>query len=468
MKVRKYLLPPLGIGLAVTLACLSGPKSVATNPAVEAEKTDAQSHRDEIDDHAEKMIKEGREIFRYDTFGSEAFWGGQLRLHEAIAGEKNGGVGPGLPAKAALELGLKADIGKLPKILGEVIKTGHVSLNHPETTLELLRADAVVGVKAFLAEDKKTIRAVGITCALCHSTVDDSFAKGIGRRLDGWPNRDLNVGAIVALAPNLKPFTDLLGVDEATVLKVLKSWGPGKYDAELNQDGKGFRPDGKSAATVLPAAFGLAGVNLHTYKGWGSVTYWNAYVANTQMYGQGTFFDPRMKDTEQFPIGEQNRFPQQTKQPRQGHSSSSPPSTSTSSRSPRRSRPKTPSTRQAPARGKMVFEGKARCASCHVPPLFTEPGWSMHTAEEMGIDDFQASRSPGQEVLPDDAARRALRAREGRLLPRRQIRRLPRGHRSLRPPVSLEPDGSGEGGPHRVPQVDLTPPRIGRSIDARK
>src|SRR6185436_10268169 len=132
--------------------------------------------------------------------------------------------------------------------------------------------------------------------------------KGIGRRLDGWPNRDLNVGAIVASAPTLKPFADLLGADESSVRKVLLSWGAGRYDAELNQDGKAFRPDGKSAATVLPPAFGLAGVNLHTYTGWGSVNHWNAYVANTQMQGKGTFFDPRISASNGFPIGEKAGF----------------------------------------------------------------------------------------------------------------------------------------------------------------
>jgi len=218
------------------------------------------------------MLKEGRKIFRYDTFGSEDFWGGQLRLHEAIAGEKHGGVGPGVTARQALQLGLKVDVGALPKILLEAIRGRSVDLDKVETTLELLRANAVVGVTGFFDKDKR-MTAMGIQCALCHSTVDDSLARGIGRRLDGWPNRDLNVGAIVASAPTLKPFSDLLGVDVATVRKVLQSWGPGRYDAELNHDGKPFRPDGKPATTVMPAAFGLAGVNLHTYSGWGSVTH---------------------------------------------------------------------------------------------------------------------------------------------------------------------------------------------------
>ena len=99
---------------------------------------------------------------------------------------------------------------------------------------------------------------MGITCAICHSTVDDAFAPGIGRRLDGWPNRDLNVGKIVLAAPNLQPILDLLQIDAATAKSVLEAWGPGKYDAELNLDGKGFRPDGKTAAVLIPAAYGKA------------------------------------------------------------------------------------------------------------------------------------------------------------------------------------------------------------------
>jgi hypothetical protein len=374
-------------------SCLSGPKSVQTNPAIESEKRDVQSQRDEVGDNSAKMLKEGREIFRYDTFGSEEFWG-KTRLHAAILGEKQGGVGPGLSAEDALKAGLKVDVGKLPAILVEVIKKGSVSLAKPETTLELLKADAVVGVKAFVDENTKKVTAVGITCAFCHSTVDDSFAKGIGRRLDGWPNRDLDVGAIVAMAPDLSQFTGLLGVDDATVRKVLQSWGPGKYDAELDQDGKAFRPDGKSAATVIPAAFGLAGVNLHTYTGWGSVTYWNAYVANTQMHGKGTFFDPRITDDAQrFPVGAKAKL---------GDVRSKPDLVTSKLAALHyyqlaipAPKPKKDSFDAATAeRGRLVFEGKGRCASCHVPPLFTEPGWSMHTAEEIGVDDFQASRSP--------------------------------------------------------------------------
>src|SRR5262249_37326015 len=142
-----------------------------------------------------------------------------------------------------------------------------------------------------------SLTSFGIQCALCHSTVDNSLAPGIGHRLDGEPNRDLNVGAIIAFSPNLKPFTDLLKLSDAAVRTVLNNWGPGKFDAELILDGKAVNPQtGKSAATLIPPAFGLAGVNLHTWTGWGSVPHWNAFVANLEMHGVGRFFDPRLKN----------------------------------------------------------------------------------------------------------------------------------------------------------------------------
>lgn len=380
----------LFLGALLALSCAPVPKDVKTDPAVKAEQKRADFDN-RIEDHSNKMLAEGRETFRYDSFGSEDFWGGALGLHEAIVGSKEGGVGAGLTPKAALQAGLKVDIGKLPRLLVEVIQEGAVSLENPETTLELLRANAVVGVKGVFDGQKMT--SVGITCALCHSTVDDSFAKGIGSRLDGWPNRDLNVGAVVAMAPRLKPVADLLGTDEATVKKVLMSWGPGKYDAQLLHDGKGLRPDGKSAATLLPAAFGLAGVNLHTYTGWGSVSYWNAYVANTQMHGKGTFFDPRMNDAQKFPVAVKSKL---------WNKRSNPDLVTPKLAAlhyyqlsiPAPEPPKDSYDKAAAERGKAVFNGKARCATCHVPPLFTEPGWGMHTAAEIGIDDFQASRSP--------------------------------------------------------------------------
>src|SRR5437588_5617221 len=300
-------------GILLLVAASAGHQVAAQEPTqvgttgTAGERSSSGAFDIEIRRNADRMIEEGRRIFRYDTFGDEAFWGDQLKLHQAIIGQKLGGVGPGLSPKMALSLGLKVDADALPADLVSQIKAGKVDMDDPASTVALLKANAVVGVTAFLNADGSA-RSVGIQCALCHSTVDDSFAPGIGRRLDGWPNRDLNVGEIVALAPTLKPFADLLGVDDAGVRKVLKSWGPGKYDAELVQDGKATGPNGRSAATLLPAAFGLAGVNLHTYSGWGSVTYWNAYVANTQMHGKGTFFDPRLNDQKQFPIAARAGF----------------------------------------------------------------------------------------------------------------------------------------------------------------
>jgi mono/diheme cytochrome c family protein len=334
---------------------------------------------------------EGRETFRFDTFGSESFWGDRLRLHEAIAGAANGGVGDGVSPAAALGVGLKVDSDRLPEALQQRLRRGEVDLEDPATTVALLRLGAVVGVEGRF--DGERLTSMGITCALCHSTVDDALAPGVGRRLDGWANRDLDVGTIVSLAPDLSPFTDLLGVDDATVRTVLRSWGPGKFDAELVLDGKAFRPDGTSAATLLPPAYGLAGVNLHTWTGWGSVTHWNALVAVLEMHGQGTFYDPRLNDAAKFPIAAREGF---------GNVRSSPDLVTPKLAAlhlyqlalPAPAPPAGSFDEAAAARGRQLFEGKAQCATCHVPPLYTEPGWNLHTPDEIGIDAFQADRSP--------------------------------------------------------------------------
>lgn len=347
---------------------------------------------DPITDNAQRMIEEGRQTFRYDTFGDEAFWGDSLRLHEAVAGEANGGVGPGLSPNAALALGLKVDAEALPAELVSQIEAGEVDLDDPATTLALLQLNAVVGVTGFF-DDSGALTSMGIQCALCHSAVDNSFAPGIGARLDGWANRDLNVGAIIALAPDLSVLTELLGVDDATVRQVLNSWGPGKYDAELMLDGQAMQPDGESGATLLPPAFGLAGVNLHTWTGWGSVTHWNAFVANLAMHGQGTFYDPRLNNPEQFPIAAQAGF---------GDIRSVPDLITPELAALHFYQLAIPAPRplegsfdpEAAARGAELFVGRAGCVRCHVPPLFTEPGWNMHTADEIGIDSFQSSRAP--------------------------------------------------------------------------
>jgi mono/diheme cytochrome c family protein len=345
-----------------------------------------------IKTHARRMLEDGRRIFRFDTFGSEAFFGDALQLHRAIAGAKNGGVGSGVSPKTALAVGLKVDADALPDALKAQIRAGEVDLDNPATTLALLRLNAVVGVTGRF-DDSGRIQSLGTQCALCHSTVDDSFAPGIGKRLDGWANRDLNVGAIVSLAPNLRPFVDLLRVDEATVRQVLASWGPGRYDAVLDKDGKAFRPDGGQAGTLIPPAFGLAGVNLHTWTGFGSVPYWNAYVGVTQMHGSGTFFDPRFRNADQYPVSARSGS---------GNVRGTPDLVTAKLAAlhfyqiaiPAPKAPKGSFDERAAARGKEVFNGRAQCASCHVPPLFTEPGHNLHTPEELGIDAFQADRSP--------------------------------------------------------------------------
>jgi hypothetical protein len=345
-----------------------------------------------IQQNANRMIREGRQIFRFDTFGDEAYWGDMLKLHQAIEGERFGGVGPGVSPRTALAVGLKVDVDALPRELIRQLRRGEVNLDDVAVTLALLRLNSVVGVTGHFNDDG-SLRSVGIQCALCHSSVDNSLAPGIGGRLDGWANRDLNVGAIVALAPDLSALASVLGVDEDTVRAVLHSWGPGKFDAELILDGQAFRPDGSSAATLIPPAFGLPGVNLHTWTGWGSVTHWNGFVANLEMHGQGTFYDPRLDDASQFPIAARLGF---------GHVRSSPDLITSKLAAlhfyqlaiPAPRPPRHSFDEEAARRGEALFNGVAQCATCHVPPLFTEPGWNLHTAEEIGIDDFQALRAP--------------------------------------------------------------------------
>jgi hypothetical protein len=240
-----------------------------------------------IDDHAQRMLAEGRQIFRFDTFGDEAFWGDTIKLHQAIQGARFDGVGPGVSPKTALAVGLKVDVDALPDALIENLRKGRVNLDDPATTLALLKLDAVIGVTGFFESSGK-LRSIGIQCALCHTAVDNSLAPGIGHRLDGWANRDLNVGAIVALAPDLSTVAALLEVEEATVRKVLAAWGPGKFDAELFLDGiaPSRREDRRDAHPACVRAGRRQPPHLDRL---GSVTHWNAFVANLEMHGKGTF-----------------------------------------------------------------------------------------------------------------------------------------------------------------------------------
>jgi hypothetical protein len=352
--------------------------------------------------NSHQMIEQGRHTFRFDTFGDEAFWGGQLRLHETINH---------LTPRQALELGLKVDSQALPSAVIDAIKSGKVNLNDPTVTLLLIKLKAVLGVVGFFNQNG-TLKSVGLTCAVCHSTVDNSIAPSIGRRIDGLANRDLNVGAIAASAPNLQPVVDLLRLADPNITTdkvraVLNSWGPGKFDAELFLDGKAFNPEQVtngvvtgmhvSGATLLPNARGLAGHNLHTWTGgWGSVPYWNAFVAVDEMHGKGTFFDERFDNPKQFPIAAKAKL---------GHVSTDPDSDRVTGKIAAlqfyqlalpaiKPRPGIDFDPDAAERGDELFSGKANCNSCHREPLWTEPGWNQHSPAEMKIDGFEARRAP--------------------------------------------------------------------------
>ena len=383
--LRFALLLGLGLGVCAAWGVRAQGQSQALQPAqVAAERS--------VNERAQSIINEGRRTFRFDTFGSEAFWGQRLRLHEAIAGAANGGVGSGVSPKTALAVGLKIDLAALPDNFVTRLKEGRVNLDDPANTLALLKLNAVVGLTGKF-DQAGTIRSIGIQCALCHSDVDDSLAPGIGKRLDGWANRDLNVGAIVSLAPNLSPYTQLLGVDAATVRKVLLSWGPGRYDALLDKDGKAFRPDGKQAGTLIPPAFGLAGINLHTWTGFGSVPYWNAYVAVTRCTARARSSMSGSPTPISIPLRPRADLSIRAARPTWLRRSSK-RCTCINSRCRPRMPPAGSFNSAAAARGEKLFNDKAQCATCHVPPLFTEPGHNLHSPAEMGIDAFQANRSP--------------------------------------------------------------------------
>jgi hypothetical protein len=353
------------------------------------------------------LFEEGRQAFRFDTFGDEAFWGDTLKLHQAIEGAALGGMGAGISPKTALQLGLKVDADALDERTVEELKHGRVNLDDPAVTLALLKRNAVVGLTGFFNSDG-SLKSVGVQCALCHSTVDNSLAFGVGHRLDGWANRDLDVGRIIAAAPDLSSVAALLSTSQGTVRTVLMSWGPGKFDAELFLDGKAFNPtqvtDGAvtgtnvPGATLIPNAFGLAGFNQHTWTGaWGTVSYWNALVANLEMHGKGRFFDPRLNNAAQFPIAAAHGFGDlphispdddliTAKLPALHFYQMALPAP--------RPRPGVDFDAAAAARGDELFSGKAKCNNCHVEPLWTEPGWNLHPAKDVGIDSFEADRAP--------------------------------------------------------------------------
>ena len=299
-------------------------------------------------------VAEGREIFRFDTFGDETFWTDTLALHTEIQA--------GLSPTMALGVGLKVDADALPEAVKAGIVDKSIDLDAPATTVALIELDAVVGVKGEVDAAGNLTR-VGITCALCHSTVDNSFAPGIGRRLDGWPNRDLKVGAIVALSKRITP----------AQRAVYESWPAGKYDPRFNIDGKNI-------PVVLPPAFGLRHVRKELYTGDDDVSYWNAYVAITQMHGHGRFTDARIGvDVNNPPDLVSSKLPAL----RAYQFSLAAPAAAPGS-----------FDAAAARRGRAVFNGKARCASCHLGGALTDiNAGRLHTPAEVGQDGAYAERS---------------------------------------------------------------------------
>lgn len=385
--------PRIAAFLAVIVAALAHAVAAPSAPAAPASGetitiAPVPSHPASFDpiirEHAQGMFDEGRNSFRYDTFGNEAFWGGALRLHEAIAGESRGGVGAGLGLRASLGLGLRVDASALPEETLEALRLGRVDPEHPDVTLELLRSNAIVGLTGF-SDGRGGLSGVGIQCALCHSTVDDSVAPGVGARLDGWANRDLDMGTLMALAPTVEPLAALLGLTQDEVRATLRTWGPGRFDAALGWDGQRARPDGRTSAVLIPSIFALAGVS-HA-PGW--LTHWNAFGSNPN----GTFLDSRLDDAVQFPVAAAARL---------GHAMGDPdrltprlPGLELYRLSIPAPAPPPGSYRaDAAARGREVFRDRGRCVSCHVDGLTTEPGWNRHRGEEIGVDNFHADRNP--------------------------------------------------------------------------
>ena len=293
------------------------------------------------------QVAEGKEIFRFDTFGDETFWTDTLRMHEVI----QSAVDP----TTVLAVGLKVDAEALPAEVVAGIQSGAISLTDPATTVALLKLGAVVGAKGTVetVDGRDTLTQFGVTCALCHSTVDNSFAPGIGSRLDGWPNADLDPGAIIALSPALT----------AGQKAVYNSWGPGRYDPRFNLDGQ-------NGPVVIPPAYGLLGVNSITYTGDGpDIAYWNLYVGVTQMHGHGTFVDSRIGANVQNPPDMISTKLAALQAYQLSIPAPAPPSGSFD-----------PTAAQ---RGRAVFEGPGGCATCHVGNLLTDANTRLHNPSEV-------------------------------------------------------------------------------------
>ena len=347
---RTLRLPSIGIATLALVALTAGAAlggCQTKKMAPEGTQSAAKGDRPATDKTSSGIVAEGKRIFRFDTFGDEQLWTDTLRLNEVV--EKN--VDP----TTALTVGLKVDADVLPP---GILKK--VDLKSPATTVALLKMNAIVGIQATVDSNNHITR-LGITCALCHSTVDNSVMPGIGRRKDGWPNRDLNVGAIIALSP-------MLSADKKAVYE---SWGPGKYDPRFNLDGK-------NTPLVIPPAYGLAQVKNETYTAEGPISYWNAYVAVTQMGGQGNFSDPRLGiDVKHSP---DMVSPKLAALRAYQHSLPAPPP------------PAASFDASAAERGRALFD--RTCSTCHVGATGTDNNnGKLHAAAETGVDGAYATRT---------------------------------------------------------------------------
>jgi cytochrome c553 len=352
---RRWLAPLLSITAGISIAVLVAACEPDDEPTAPTSASSVRKAEGPLDPN---LVARGREIYRFDTFGDGTFWTDTLLMHEVIRGT----IGPGVSPTTALAVGLKVDVDALPEDLRAALAAGTVDLDDPATTVALLKLGAVLGV-AGEVDPSNTLRRVGITCALCHSTVDNSFAPGIGRRLDGWPNRDLDVGAIIALSPALTP----------AQRAVYESWEPGMYDPR-------FSIDGKNIPVVLPPAFGLRHVAREIYTGDGPVSYWNAYVAITQMHGHGRFVDRRIgvavnnpPDLVSSKLAALRAYQFSLAKPR--------PIAGTFDES-------------AAERGRTVFTTSAGCARCHLGERLTDVNTGrLHSPADVGQDPAYAARS---------------------------------------------------------------------------
>ena len=410
-----------------------------------------------ISNNARSMVEEGRQIFRFDTFGDEAFWGDTLKLHQAIEGaalrRRRPGRQPEDGARGRPQGRRRRAAGRRSS---SGIKAGQVDLDDPATTLALLKLNAVVGVTGFFDDRRQAPTSIGIQCALCHSTVDDSFAPGIGHRLDGWANRDLNVGAIVSLvARSLGRSRACSASTRRPCATVLQRLGPGQVRRRAvprrqgvparRQDGGDADPAGLRPGRRQPPHLDRLGL--------GPVLERLRRVL--EMHGKGTFFDPRLDDATQFPVAAKNGFGHvDGRRRRPDHRRSCRRCTSTSSRSRRRRRRRAASTRRPPARGDALFGGKAKCATCHVDAALTEPGWNMHTAAEIGIDDFQANRAPDDRYRTSPLQGLCGRTRRAASITTAGSPRCSTSSTTTTP-SSARPQRRGEERPRRVPEVAL-------------